>query len=257
MLRVAFKYAYFGWDYYGNQFQPHLRTVDGEIFRAFEKLGINARERRYRIAGRTDAGVSAFGNVFAVNLDSFEPWFLRVLNSNLPDDISVWAYCIVDEDFNPRKALSRVYRYVLPDEGFDVGAMKNAAQMLLGKHDFSGFAKACKPCVREILRSEIEKRGDFIIYTVEGNAFAWNMVRKIVTALKIAGMRSDTEIVELVLSGENIPLTPASPYGLILLDVKYPFEFKKDEKIYGLLQERIQERMKKFAQLYGIFRFLR
>ena len=257
MLRVAFKHAYFGWNFHGNQYQPHLRTVDGEIFKALIRMGMDARERKYRIAGRTDAGVSALGNVFALNLDSFDLWFINALNANLPDDITVWGYAAVDNSFNPRKAESRVYRYVMPDESYDLDAMKEAAKILAGRHDFSGFAKACSPCIREIYVSEIEKHRDFLIYTVEGNAFAWNMVRKIVTALKMAGRNASPEIVEKILEGHSIPLTPASPYGLILMDVRYSFEFEKEEKAFSLLQKRIEEEMKRFAQLYGILRFLR
>lgn len=257
MLRVAFKLSYFGFNYYGSQYQPGLPTVDGEIFRAFEKMGIDARERRYRTAGRTDAGVSALGNVFAVNLDSFDPWMVRVLNSNLPEDITVWAYRVVDEGFDPRRnAISRVYQYVMLDEGFDIEAMREAAKMLLGKHDFEGFAKNCRPCVREIYESRVEKRGEFVVYTVEGNAFAWNMVRKIVTALKMAGRSGSAEIVERILSGERIPLTPSSPYGLVLKDVRYGFEFEVEERSAAMLRERIGNAYRKFAQLYGIFKLL-
>ncbi len=257
MLRVAFKHAYFGWNFHGNQYQPHIRTVDGEIFRALKRMGMDARERKYRIAGRTDAGVSALGNVFSLNLDSFDPWFIRALNANLPDDIAVWGYALVDEKFNPRNAESRVYRYVMLDEGYDLDAMKDAAKILAGRHDFSGFAKACRPCIREIYFSEITKHGDFVVYTVEGNAFAWNMVRKIVTALKMAGRDANAEIVERILEGNSIPLKPASPYGLILLDVRYSFEFEREEKAFSMLQRKIEENMRKYAQFYGVFRFLR
>ncbi len=257
MLRVAFKHTYFGWNFHGNQYQPHLRTVDGEIFRALRKMGVDPENGNYRVAGRTDAGVSALGNVFAINLESFEPWIVNAINANLPEDITVWGYAVVDENFNPRKARSRVYRYVMLDEGFDLDAMREAAELLKGKHDFSGFAKGCRPCIREIFTSEIEIHGDFLVYTIEGNAFAWNMVRKIVTALKIAGKEGNSEIVERILKGDRIPLTPASPFGLILMDVKYTFEFEEEERALSLLNRRIEENMTRFAQLYGIFRFLR
>ncbi len=257
MLRVAFKLAYFGWNYHGSQYQPNVPTIDGALFRAFEKVGINARERRYRTAGRTDAGVSALGNVFALDLDSFDPWMVRVLNSHLPEDITVWAYRVVDDDFDPRRnAVSRIYQYVMPDEGYDVEAMKRAAGMLVGEHNFEGFAKNCRPCVRKIYISKLERDGELLVYTVEGNAFAWNMVRKIVTALRIAGREGSPEVVERILSGERVPLTPASPYGLILKDVRYEFEFEVEDRGLTTLRERIAENHRKFAQLYGIFRLL-
>ncbi len=257
MLRVAFRVAYFGMNYHGSQYQPHVPTVDGEIFRAFSKMGVDARSRHYRTAGRTDAGVSALGNVFAVNLDSFDPWMLRVLNANLPEDIVVWAYRVVDDDFDPRRnAVSRVYQYVMLNEDYDIEAMQSAARVLVGKHDFQGFAKDCRPCVREIYASEVEVQGEFIVYTVEGNAFAWNMVRKIVTALRMVGRSGDVELVERILSGEQIPLTPASPYGLVLRDVRYDFEFEMEEKSASLLREHILESYRRYSQLYGVFRLI-
>ncbi len=253
MLRIAFRYAYFGWNYHGNQFQPNLRTVDGEIFKALSKLGIDAKKGKYRISARTDAGVSAIGNVFALNLESFDEWFLIVLNEKLPDDIIVWGYKIVDENFNPRKAISRTYAYIMPDLGYDVYAMKVAASMLIGKHNFEGFTKGCKPCVREIYRSEIFKKKDFIIYEIEGNAFAWNMVRKIVTALKIVGRSGRAEVVREILGGKRIPLSPASPLGLVLKDVKFDFEFNIERKSYNLLKKRFREKFIEFSHLYGLF----
>ena len=257
-MLIAFKHAYFGWNFHGNQYQPTLRTVSGEIFKALRKMGIDPKESKYKIAGRTDAGVSALGNVFSLNLKEFDEWFLIVLNENLPDDITVWGYRGVDEDFNPRRrAKSRVYVYAMPDLGYDIEKMRKAAKKLVGEHDFSSFAKACEPCIREIYRSEIYKKNGLIFYEVEGNAFAWNMVRKIVTALKIVGKTGDESLIDRLLGGEKIPLTPAPPFGLILKDVRYDFEFKIEKKSYGLLKKRVEENFVKFSQLYGILYSLR
>ena len=82
-------------------------------------------------------------------------------------------------------------------------------------------------------------------------------MRKIVTALKMAGRDANAEIVERILEGNSIPLKPASPYGLILLDVRYSFEFEREEKAFSMLQRKIEENMRKYAQFYGVFRFLR
>ncbi len=253
MLRIAFKYAYFGWNYHGNQFQPNLRTVDGELFKAFEKFGINAKESKYRIAARTDAKVSAIGNVFSLNLKDFDEWFLIVLNKELPEDITVWGYKRVNLNFNPRKAKSRVYIYSMPDLNYDVKAMKEAAKKIIGKHNFEGFAKSCKPCLREIYKSEVWKVGNLIFYEIEGNAFAWNMVRKIVSALKMVGKTGDVGIVERILKGERIPLAPSNPLGLILKDVKFDFDFEIEKESYKLLKKRIKEKFIEFSHLYGIF----
>lgn len=255
MLRVAFKHAYFGWNFHGNQYQPNLRTVDGELFKALRKLGIDPKEGKYKTAGRTDAGVSALGNVFSLNLRDFDEWFLIVLNENLPEDITVWGYKEVDENFHPRRARSRIYVYAMPDLGYNLTAMKRAAKKLIGEHNFSSFAKSCDPCIREIYRSEIFRKNGLIFYEIEGDAFAWNMVRKIVTALRIAGKTGDESIIDKLLDGEKIPLTPSPPVGLVLKDVRYDFEFNIEKKSYNLLKRRFEENFIKFSQLYGILEY--
>ncbi|MDK2795451.1 MAG: tRNA pseudouridine38-40 synthase, partial [Archaeoglobaceae archaeon] len=116
-MRYAIKIAYFGDNFFGSQFQPDRRTVAGEILKALKSFGIDSR---LSFAGRTDTGVHALGQVVAFNTESkITP---RMLNSELPEDITAWALAEVPEDFNPRKASSRVYSYVFYDEGYDLSA---------------------------------------------------------------------------------------------------------------------------------------
>ncbi len=253
MLRIAFKYSYVGWEYYGSQYQPDKRTIDGMIFNALEKIGIDAKKAEYKTAGRTDAGVSALGNVFAINLDTFEPWFIKALNSHLPDDIAVWGYKAVDRDFNPRRALSRRYMYVMLDEGLDVDAMKKASKHFLGKHNFENFAKGCSPCFREIYSFDVSMKGNLIVFSVEGNAFAWQMIRRMVSALLQVGRGdADENLILKALRGERIVFEPASPYGLLLVDVKFPFKFEVSPEGLSSLRKMILLLNRKFSQFYGV-----
>ena len=112
--RYAIKVCYEGRGFSGSQRQPALRTVEGEFLSALDGLKINYTD--FKAAGRTDRGVSALGNVFALTTESglISP---RIINSELPLDIRVLAVKTVVSGFNPRFAVERVYKYFLPDGG--------------------------------------------------------------------------------------------------------------------------------------------
>uniref|UniRef100_A0A7J2TIU0 tRNA pseudouridine synthase A n=1 Tax=Archaeoglobus fulgidus TaxID=2234 RepID=A0A7J2TIU0_ARCFL len=248
-MKYAFKIAYFGENFFGSQYQPDLRTVEGEIRRAFQELGINSKPR---FAGRTDAGVSALGQVIA--FESEKEIRPRILNSVLPSDITAWAYKEVPESFNPRKAKSRVYSYVFLNEDFDIERMERAVELLKGVHDFSNFTKKWKGGKREIFDAKLFSDGEFLIFEIEGNAFTWNMVRCIVTALKLVGSGKPLEWFEKMLDPssfrERIP--PSPPEGLMLKEVKYDFDFEVDEVGLKLLRMRIEKRLKHHGTIYKL-----
>jgi tRNA pseudouridine38-40 synthase len=257
-MRVAYKLAYIGTNFHGFQYQRNLRTVAGELHRAFKELDIDVKKAKFRCAGRTDAGVHAFGQVIALNVE--KPIFPRAINSHLPKDITVWAWSEVDDDFNPRKADRRTYVYVLPSNGYDISAMRKASKMLLGTHDFSNFTKKFgerRRCVRTIYDVELRMNGDFIIFEIVGNAFTWNMVRCIVSALEDVGCgHRSVEWFESMLNPEKHRerIEPAPAYGLILKDVEYKdVEFEIDEYAWKTLQNRFVESVKFYGTLYKLF----
>jgi len=257
-MRIAYKLAYIGTNFHGFQYQPNVRTVAGELFKAFKELGVDAKKAKFRCAGRTDAGVHAFGQVIALNLD--KPIFPRVINAHLPSDITVWAWAEVSEDFNPRKAKSRTYVYVLPAKNYDISAMRKACKLLLGTHDFSNFTKKYgerRRCVRTIYDVELRMNGEFIILEIVGNAFTWNMVRCIVSALEEVGSgHRSVEWFELMLNPEKHRerIEPAPAYGLILKDVEYEgIEFEIDEYAWKTLQNRFEEFIRYHGTLYKLF----
>jgi len=249
-MRYAIKVAYFGDNFFGSQYQPNRRTVAGEILKALKSFGIDSK---LSFAGRTDAGVHALGQVVAFNSD--EKITPRMLNSELPQDITAWAFAEVPESFNPRKAKSRVYTYVFYDEGYDFKAIEEAVKILHGTWDFSNFTKGFRGGKRTIYRAEVWREGEFFFFEIEGNAFAWNMVRCIVTALKRVGKEGDLEWFRKMLSPEHRErVPPSSPIGLLLKDVKYEdVEFEVDEVAKKLLQLRIRKRLIENGIRYKLF----
>ncbi|MEM1578165.1 MAG: tRNA pseudouridine(38-40) synthase TruA [Archaeoglobaceae archaeon] len=248
-MKYAFKIAYFGENFFGSQCQPELRTVEGEIKKALKSLGI---ESKPKFAGRTDAGVSALGQVFA--FESEERITPRILNSALPSDITAWAHCEVPVTFNPRKAKSRIYSYIFLNEGYSVEKIAKAVELLIGIHDFSNFTKGGKSGKREIFRAEVHENGEFLVFEIEGNAFTWNMVRCIATALKLVEKKG-VEWFEKMLTPEKhrerVP--PSPPYGLFLKDVIYEgVKFEVDDVGKRLLEMRLKKRLTYHGTIYKL-----
>lgn len=230
MPRYALRVFYDGSNFFGSQRQPGQRTVEGELLKAFEALDL--RYQNFQSAGRTDAGVSALGNVFAVTTSrKLSP---RMLNSALPKDIRVLAAREVHENFNPRKeARERIYRYFLYDEGHDIKKLRSAAKLFEGEHDFRSFAllEGEKNPVRRIKKITVKRKENFLIVTFRGESFLRQMVRRIVTALKMAG-KGEIAMRELkkCLTGKcSKTFPPAVSENLVLWDVRYGFEFEHED----------------------------
>jgi len=244
IMRFALKIYYDGRNFSGSQIQPDQRTVEGELLNAFKKLG--AKIEKFQSAGRTDKGVSAFGNVFAVATDfKLEA---RALNSFLPGDVRVLAVKEVQEDFNPRyEAKERVYRYFLFDDGYDIKKIRSAAKFFEGEHSFHNFCilEGRSP-VRKIKKIMVKKQGDFLVLTFYGESFLWQMVRRIITALKMAG-RSEISAEELKKYFEPAcknKFKPSEPEPLILWNVKYNFGFRHEDYSFRKFQKEILERQR-------------
>lgn len=164
--QVALSVAYLGHEYKGLAAftEAHLetetsRTVEGALFRALEKAKLlpdgGRAAARYTRSGRTDAGVSAAGQLLSLRLrskakkgqplpeleDEFD--YARVLNAILPPDVQVMSWCPVDKTFNARfHAGYRVYRYYFVRRALNVAAMAEAGHAMVGTHDFRNI---CRP----------------------------------------------------------------------------------------------------------------
>ena len=250
--RWAMGVSYEGTQYFGWQIQNNLdQTVQAHVEKALSAV---ANEPIHIVcAGRTDAGVHATGQVihFESIADRDEHSFILGANSHLPRDISItWASPVCDS-FNARfSATSRRYRYLIYNHRsrpgivssqvtwqcrpLNVDYMQEAAQSLLGEHDFTSFRGAgcqAQSAVRIVKHCSLKRFNDMIILDIEANAFLMHMVRNIVGSLSLVGMgRYPIHWFEDVLLQKNRKIAgpTAPPNGLYLVDVIYPeFNFPK------------------------------
>jgi len=256
-MRIALGVEYNGTYFKGWQSQPGQRTVQACLEIVLNE--ITNTEIKVVAAGRTDAGVHALEQVVhfdtQVSRDSFN-WMLGI-TSGLPKDMSVhWAQR-VDDAFHARfSALTRRYRYLLLNRRarpgvlssamswhprhLDETLMHEAAQALLGKHDFSAFrASGCQAHTptRRIVAITVSRLHDTLIIDVEANAFLHNMVRNI-TGVLIAigeGVRPVSWAAEVLASKDRRQAgVTARPDGLYLVAVTYPQSVQLPQRSSGL-----------------------
>ena len=237
MVRVALKVGYIGDGFHGFQRQLNFQTVEGELIKAFKKVDLmDAPEKSgYSIAGRTDRGVHALGNV--VSFDTDQNLIVNQINDLLPQSIRILAYTEVPSNFNPRFAMERHYRYVFTQDplngsSFNIEKMKSASKIFVGTHDFHNLSKKSERSpVRTIKSIEIFEDPGCMVFDVVGQSFLWNMVRKMVNVLLMVGTdEMDVDELETLLNPSiNQIVLPAPPENLILMDVVYDgIEFKED-----------------------------
>ena len=235
MIRVALKIAYLGTDFYGFQRQPNLRTVEGELLSALEESGVikNFGQSNYSLAGRTDRGVHALGNVVSFNTEN-DP-IINQINDLLPQDIRILGSSRVPPGFKARYAYKRHYRYVLCREVKDawaVGKMQEAAHLMEGTHNYGNFSRRSeRNPLRTVDSVQITPHGQVYLVDVVGESFLWNMVRKMVAVLLSVGKGElEVEDVQRFLDpSQPAAITPLAPESLILMDVSYPgVDFKED-----------------------------
>jgi len=242
--KLVLEYA--GTRYAGWQVQPALPTVQGEILARLRRL---FDDETLLVAGaaRTDAGVHARGQVASFSSERFrDPRRLRrALNGLLPDDIAVASVEIVESGFHARRsATGRIYRYQIATgevlspflapfvhhfrAAIDIEAMRRAAALLLGEHDFSAFRAAgdvSTTPVKTIRRSEVGREGSLAVYTIEGSSFLQHMVRTIAGSLLDVGRghRPAEWVAETLASRDRSTAGPTLPArGLCLESVLYP-----------------------------------
>lgn len=197
------------------------------------------------VAGRTDAGVHATGQVCHADLPAVPE--VRRVNRALPDDVRVTATREVPASFDARfGALWRRYEYLLTDAAagvaplrrghvvawprlLDVAAMAGAAGRLVGLHDFAAFCKKREGATtrRTLLSFDVARGGDGddIVVTVVADAFCHSMVRSLVGALLAVGegrRAGDWPASLLTLGRRANDVTVAPAHGLTLVEVGYP-----------------------------------
>jgi tRNA pseudouridine38-40 synthase len=247
--RFAATVSYDGEAFAGSQRQSNRRTVQGELERALAAL--TGERVRVDLAGRTDAGVHAWGQVAAFTLPAREgregldaATVGRALNAHLANDVAVRRVQPVDEDFDPRRwARRRCYRYSIWNaserapltrrtawhvEGtLDLQAMQRAAAVLVGRHDFracSGPLEPGRTSVRSVFRAGWCRDGDILLFDIEADAFLPQMVRRLVGAQVRAGrgVITEEELATHLAEAKPGTIGPTAPaHGLCLRYVHY------------------------------------
>lgn len=243
-MRIALGVEYFGGAYCGWQKQLVGDTVQSKLEAAIARIA--GHTVSVCCAGRTDAGVHATWQVVHFDTDVERPLsaWVRGVNTFLPEDVAVtWAEP-VQQDFHARFcATGRRYRYLLLNRGSRAGVwhgragwyhhpldervMHEAAQHLVGEHDFSVFRAAecqAKSPVKLLREATVFRQSDLIIFEFEASAFLHHMVRNMVGSLVYIGQGKHAPewIPELLSLRNRAAAAPTfSPHGLYLVGVQY------------------------------------
>lgn len=244
MKRVRLTVAYDGTDYCGWQLQPTEITIEKVLNDAIRK--VTGEEISVIGASRTDAGVHALGNVAVFDTNSSIPpeRFAYALNPFLPPDVVVVKSEEVEAGWHPRRCKCvKTYEYCImnaemPDPTrrrttyfvsfpLELEAMQNAAEYLVGTHDFVSFCNTrtnVEDTVRTVYTLDIWKQNDEITIRITGNGFLYNMVRIIAgTLVQVGRGYFAPEQVKEMLEAKNRTAAgiTAPPQGLKLIKIEY------------------------------------
>ena len=253
MRRARMTIAYKGDQFHGFAINPGVDTVASSLEGALAQ--ILQEEVRVTPAGRTDAGVHAWGQVIGVDLPDRVnlPVLIKQLNSLCGPSIAILEAVWTKPDFHARyTALWRSYRYTvlntetpnpfMVDSAWHIikplklRAMQLASDAVIGEHDFSAFCRKPKPADendtyehsmrRYVMNADWHDLGEGVLrFDIRANAFCHQMVRALVgTFIEIGlGKRPPSDMRGLIVSGDRAEAAPvAPPQGLILWEVGYP-----------------------------------
>lgn len=248
--RVALAFEYDGRKFHGWQLQKSgVRSVEAELTKAVSRVADHPIN--LVCAGRTDTGVHASYQIahFETHaVRNLRSWVMGI-NTALPFDIAVHWAGNTSEDFHARfSAVYRRYRYVIYNSPvrpgiqrgqvswtfreLDAERMHEAAQSLVGEHDFSSFrAAGCqsRTPIRFLEQIKVTRKANFVVIDVQANAFLHHMVRNIAGALMAVGSgKQSLSWIHDILAAKDRTLAgvTAPPHGLYLVDVGYPDSFE-------------------------------
>ncbi|XP_026483554.2 tRNA pseudouridine(38/39) synthase [Vanessa tameamea] len=255
--KILLQISYFGWDYQGYVVQDDsTNTVEHHLFQALIKAClIESREKsNYNRCGRTDRGVSSYGQVISITVRSRHPpsdqnhpsaltielSYCKMLNRLLPKHIRAITWLPLPEDkleLNARfDCKQRQYKYYFPKSLLDLKAMNVACGKLIGVHDFRNFCKmdvgnGVTVHMREIFSASVvpfnekdtDERTSMYVCVIEGNAFLWHQIRCIMGVLLLVGRGQESpDIIQYLLDVDG---NPRKPQYNIALDT--PLNFNK------------------------------
>lgn len=242
--RVLLIVAYEGTSYHGWQLQPNGITIEGVLNRALSDL--LGEEITVTGASRTDSGVHSLGNAAVFDTSARMPAekISYALNQRLPEDIVVQSSVQVAPDFHPRRCRSRkTYEYRILNRSFplptlrrdtyfyyrplDVEKMQQAADYLVGVHDFKSFCSIHTQAaytVRELYSCQVLKEGELVTIRVTGAGFLYNMVRILAGTLIQVGIgeRKAEEMPEILEKKDRSAAGPTAPaHGLTMMGIEF------------------------------------
>ncbi len=238
-MRLKVTLEYDGAGFRGWAAQPGLRTVEGTVREGLAR--VFARWSDLSVAGRTDTGVHALGQVASIEAEGGPPpeRAAEALNAELPDDVAVGGVEQVASDFDARRsAEARSYRYRIyrrrspsPFEAhrswwyprpLDEGRLAESAELLLGEHDFRAFTPRetkHRVFVRTVESAVWHRRGDALEFEITADSFLRHMIRTLVGTM----VEQSPEDLGALLEGRDRAEagTTAPPWGLYLIGVRY------------------------------------
>lgn len=242
--RVKLIVAYDGTRYCGWQVQPNGITIEEVLNKKLSEL--LGEDITVVGASRTDSGVHSLGNVAVFDTKTRMPAdkISFALNQRLPEDIVIQGSCEVAPDWHPRYQNSqKTYEYRILNRTFrmptrrldtyfyhyplDVKKMQQAADYLVGEHDFKSFCSIhsqAETTVRTIYGCQVQRQEDVITIRVTGSGFLYNMVRIIAgTLIQVGGGETVPEQIPGILAARNRsaagPTAPA--HGLTMIGIEY------------------------------------
>jgi tRNA pseudouridine38-40 synthase len=248
LTRIALGIEYDGRNFCGWQSQPSVCGIQDALEKAVAEIAGHAAT--VTAAGRTDTGVHASYQVAHFDASSGRPLtaWVRGVNSHLPEGVAVLWAKEMPEDFHARFMVEeRGYRYVLLNHPvrpglmagkigwhhrpLDIAVMQHAADLLLGRHDFSAFRAAecqARNPEKELRQARIQRIGDYRVFDFRADGFLHHMVRNIVGCLVHigAGGAKPEWVSELLTHRDRTLAAPTfMPDGLYLSHIRYPSRF--------------------------------
>ncbi|RLI56056.1 MAG: tRNA pseudouridine(38-40) synthase TruA [Candidatus Thorarchaeota archaeon] len=253
----AARLFYLGESYHGSQYQPGLKTIQGELIRALsEWSGTPHSTKTVRLCGRTDKGVHSLGQIVVISTG--RSLDINRVNRFLPDDIILWASAKSPHSFQPRySALMRHYRYFL-DESWhdtDLSSVRLSITHLIGCHDFELFSKPepGRNTTTTVLNAAIGSVHGIQYLELFGTSFLWKFVRKLVTILYEVGLGNVeptivTDLLNRDQSAFSSGIQPAPPEGLFLIETVVPFRLTSNKYAVSRLRKHLNKRISFFRR---------